>query len=347
MLPAVAGGALGLGAGGLGLGAAFETDTKDANSLKKTFSSVADSIGKAFAPALHMIAGMAKQIAPPLTQMMRAALPGIEAFTKALMPAVTKVLPMLTKALRNNAPAMKILGQAFGDLLVDGIKLFTGLATGFEASAHVVKAFVDGVGGFLDFLTQLLGNVVRFVGDVFEGHWRDAFHIAQNIAQSFINFAFNSFGKLESFLVNVGIRAMEGLLRGLESMGGKVLGWVENFAGSILDKFKSVLSILSPSKKMHEIGVYIAQGLINGMDASNGLVNASVDRLARGIPARFSGSYVGAAAQRAALAGNAGGQMQLVVSGEGGDLVKQIVKALRYDIFANGGGNVQKYLGHH
>jgi hypothetical protein len=37
--------------------------------------------------------------------------------------------------------------------------------------------------------------------------------------------------------------------------------------------------------------------------------------------------------------------MQLVVSGNGDDLVKAIVKSLRYEIRNNGGGNVQGHLG--
>ena len=41
-----------------------------------------------------------------------------------------------------------------------------------------------------------------------------------------------------------------------------------------------------------------------------------------------------------------GSDVTVTIKGEGGDLVQQIVKALRYDIRTNGGGNVQRYLGH-
>lgn len=53
--------------------------------------------------------------------------------------------------------------------------------------------------------------------------------------------------------------------------------------------------------------------------------------------------YVGTKTPPAGV--NPGGQIHLVISGQGDELVKAIVKSLRYEIRANGGGNVQGHLG--
>jgi phage-related protein len=142
-------------------------------------------------------------------------------------------------------------------------------------------------------------------------------------------------------LLAIGEHAMEGLLHGLESAGSSVLSYIGHFVSSIPGTFMKLLGINSPSKVFHEIGLSIGEGLTNGIDASHATVLNSAGKLAKGIPMSFGHIY-GSSGHHMRPGG---GQSTLVVTAEGGDLVKAIVKALRYDIKANGGGNVQNYLG--
>jgi hypothetical protein len=69
-----------------------------------------------------------------------------------------------------------------------------------------------------------------------------------------------------SDFVQAGIDMVLGLISGVKGMIDTAINTVKDFASSILDGFKEVLGISSPSKKFIECGKYIDMGLVVGLD---------------------------------------------------------------------------------
>lgn len=69
-----------------------------------------------------------------------------------------------------------------------------------------------------------------------------------------------------SDFVQAGIDMVLGLISGVKAMIDTAINTVKDFASSILDGFKEVLGIASPSKKFIECGKYIDMGLVVGLD---------------------------------------------------------------------------------
>ena len=84
------------------------------------------------------------------------------------------------------------------------------------------------------------------------------------------------FADAGSWLLSAGKSIIEGLIRGIGSMAGDVVGAVEHIGSSILGHISSFLGISSPSKKMITIGAATIQGLIIGLQGGQSAVNAAV-----------------------------------------------------------------------
>ena len=327
MLPALLGGAATLGVGGLGymLGnKGLTTINADKQALTQAQTSIAGSkhpsltqllalhkaqqqlnrdthgwagefakVGQQFQPIVRQVMGFVRSLAGPLSKLFAASVPGIKAFITALEPAIKQALPIFTQFIKAMAPDMKILGQAFGDLLLASVKALNGMSAGFHLSAVVVKGVVDGIGGLLTWLGGLIGGVVRLADDLIHGKWAAAWRDAQGIARNFLNFISDSFGKLQTILQNIGIHAMEGLLSGLKSAGGSVLSWIGGFVTSIPGKFMSLLGIHSPSTVMRKIGQNINQGLLQGLTGTSGQINAATAKLATDVRDAFKAGMIG------------------------------------------------------
>jgi hypothetical protein len=150
------------------------------------------------------------------------------------------------------------------------------------------------------------------------------------------------------WLVQAGRNVIQGLINGIRSMFGSVGSAMSGIASTIrsfLPFSPAKQGPLSGSGSPDIAGRKVASMFASGIRLGSHEVSAAAYGMALGIPAAFSGGY-GSTVARAGAYGSFGSRpMQLVVSGSGDDLVKAIVKSLRYEIRTNGGGNVQGHLG--
>ena len=92
----------------------------------------------------------------------------------------------------------------------------------------------------------------------------------------------SEFKKLPDKLRNLGKFIWDGLINGLKDAWSTVTNGIKGFTDGFINGFKDALGIHSPSKVFYEIGIYIDQGLANGISAGtryaenamNGLVDA-------------------------------------------------------------------------
>ena len=73
----------------------------------------------------------------------------------------------------------------------------------------------------------------------------------------------------------------KGLAQGLRSELGEVTKAMKDLAKQIIQTVRDALGVHSPSQVMRDIGVLIAQGLTNGMDAGGAFVRGAAERLGR------------------------------------------------------------------
>ncbi|TCO64390.1 phage tail protein [Actinocrispum wychmicini] len=150
---------------------------------------------------------------------------------------------------------------------------------------HIVNAarwVGDRVGDILDFFGWLaalpgkaaewFAGIARWAGDKLA----DAVRFFRDLPGNILS----ALGDLGSLLVNAGRDIVLGLLRGLESLAGRIWDWIKGIAQRIWDGITDFFDIFSPSKKMAWAGRMIGLGLAEGLDAMNGKVLTAADQLA-------------------------------------------------------------------
>ena len=91
---------------------------------------------------------------------------------------------------------------------------------------------------------------------------------------SAIKSAFDNFS-----LFDIGKNLIQGLIDGVNNMIETAKNAVANVGNAVIDKVKNVLGIHSPSTVFAEIGIYIDQGLANGITAAQGYVDDAMQGL--------------------------------------------------------------------
>lgn len=88
----------------------------------------------------------------------------------------------------------------------------------------------------------------------------------------------------------IGVNILIGLRKGLQNdyWQGRTLSTASNFASGILGKFKSIFQIHSPSKKTKEYGIYLLEGLGNGINQEEYSVLKTVSEFSNNLLKEFN-----------------------------------------------------------
>lgn len=90
-------------------------------------------------------------------------------------------------------------------------------------------------------------------------------------------------------LTSTGSNIINGLKNGLSNAFGAVADWVSDKCSWIINKFKDAMNIGSPSKVFAEIGKFIDQGLVIGLESGETDIGRQVDNLANKVMNGFTG----------------------------------------------------------
>ncbi|MEU2859909.1 phage tail tape measure protein [Streptomyces mirabilis] len=86
-------------------------------------------------------------------------------------------------------------------------------------------------------------------------------------------------GNLGALLVGAGMDLIRGFIHGVSSMAGAAIDKVKSIGSSAVSGIKSILGISSPSKVFRQIGIYLNEGLIDGITGSTARVKAATKRV--------------------------------------------------------------------
>ncbi|WP_053178031.1 phage tail tape measure protein [Peribacillus loiseleuriae] len=104
------------------------------------------------------------------------------------------------------------------------------------------------------------------------------------------------FNAMKSSLNNIGRDSITGMIKGLESMEGALMAKARAIANAVAETIRGALDIHSPSRVMMEIGTFVGEGLIDGMQKMFEPITNTASMMAKAatpnIPDTFTGRKV-------------------------------------------------------
>lgn len=138
------------------------------------------------------------------------------------------------------------------------------------------------VSSVVKFFEELPGNIWTAILKALDviSKWRErmvAFVVIEipKIVSSIVG----EFKKLPDELRKLGKFIWDGLINGLKDAWSTVTNGIKSFTDGFVNGFKDALEIHSPSQVFLQIGVYVVQGLANGITGSLGYVNDAMNKL--------------------------------------------------------------------
>ena len=172
--------------------------------------------------------------------------------------------------------------------------LWSSIGSFIESVWSGFVGFVQGVWqGFVGWIMGVLSGFIVF----WSGIWESVSSSVRDIWAGIISWfqgipdaIFNVFMGAATWLYNIGRDIVNGLWNGLKSIWNSVAGWFEDTFGGIIDVVGGIFQINSPSRVFREIGQFVGQGFIDGLDGMNPDIDAAVEGAFGHIPGDASGT---------------------------------------------------------
>lgn len=147
--------------------------------------------------------------------------------------------------------------------------LWSGIGSFFTDLWNNIVNFVMGViQGYVSFVMGIFNSFLGFwnglwtnVGNFFRTTWEGALAFVRGIPQAI----FDVFTGAATWLYDIGKNIVQGLWNGLKSIWESVSSWFQDTFGGIIDTVAGIFGIHSPSRVFSEFGVFIGEGLIEGL----------------------------------------------------------------------------------
>lgn len=142
---------------------------------------------------------------------------------------------------------------------------------GFADLISDIKTFVEWVIDLGNKIVDAAKSFANFLGDV--QNWAAE---AGKAAAEMVNAVADAIASLPSKMFEAGKNIWRGLVNGIKNGINTVTGAAGNLAKAIIDKFTTETDIHSPSKLFELFGIYVDQGLANGIAAAVPYVTAAM-----------------------------------------------------------------------
>ena len=241
--------------------------------LAKAFEVMANA-GVAGAKAIVESLDILIAAVPKITTAITTMLVGIAAGFLESIPQMTE---LIVKALSAILDAITTLIPKAADAV---IALIDGIISVIQASfSRYVEA---GLGMLLSLLTGIrdnIGQVVTVVGEIITNFLDALAEKIPDIVDSLYNLLIEvatslayKAGELQTAFIPIGIAFLDGLMAGLQSGVTQIFTFFTELPGKIIDIFKTLLGIASPSTVFLQFGIDIITGLLNGLWSMLGAV---------------------------------------------------------------------------
>lgn len=246
--------------------------------------------------AISLIQGLVTSLPtliPVLMDGIVQAFTGIVQILPQLLEALIQATVFLIQELANQLPTLipTLIDAILGlipillenlPLFVDaGIQLVIGLATGLvdaipvllEKLPQIIESLISGL---MTALPKILTMAPQMILTLAKGLIKAIPSLVKSIPQIVMAIV-NGLKQGITNMLDIGKNLVEGLWNGIKNAKDWVLDKIKGFGKSILNGIKSIFGINSPSKVMFEIGGYIDEGFINGIEDMEKDINKQVD----------------------------------------------------------------------
>ncbi|WP_161804405.1 hypothetical protein [Microbacterium sp. GCS4] len=158
------------------------------------------------------------------------------------------------------------VGQFISDVWNGFIGFVQGIFQGYVAWVMSVAS------GFVNGWNAVWSRVGQIISDV----WTNVVSFFQGIPGA-IGGLLSGAG---TWLYNIGRDIIQGLWNGLKSIWSSVSAWFEDTFGGIIDTVAGIFGIASPSKVMRQMGVWVGEGFVQGLDQMTPSVETAMTDMA-------------------------------------------------------------------
>lgn len=188
--------------------------------------------------------------------------------TKGIVKALPELVPVITRVVLD---IVDILLDHIDEIIEMGIQILVALTEGImnalpELIARLPEIIIKIVSKLIELSPQLVSAAIRIMAELGLGLIRaipDLLSRIPQILSSMVGAFMNGVGEF----FNIGVNLIKGLWNGIKNTWESLKSTVSNFAGGIVDFFKGVFGIHSPSKVFaDEIGAQLSAGLGVGFE---------------------------------------------------------------------------------
>lgn len=168
-----------------------------------------------------------------------------------------------SEQLQGATTAGRGFGQVLGQVLTVNLRMAVAaigwLVTAFTFMLPIIKNAVGGAWTYLQGAWQLIVGLFTLNGDKIRSGLSAMWEGANQILLGW-----------PAKMMQAGIDMVQGLVNGIVSKGSAAMDAVAGIASGVMDRFKGLLGIHSPSRVFAQFGDFTMQGLAGGIDRSQG-----------------------------------------------------------------------------
>lgn len=172
--------------------------------------------------------------------------------------------------------------------------IVNGIVSWWNGVWSAVGAFISSVWqSFVNTITAIWNGYVSWIMSVVNGFvsgwnstWSRVGQIISDVWNNIVSFFQGIPGSINALLAgagewlyNIGRDIINGLWKGLKSIWTSVESWFNDTFGGIIDTVAGLFGIASPSRVFREFGVFIGEGLIDGLDKMQDPIDAEFRRM--------------------------------------------------------------------
>lgn len=217
-----------------------------------------DNIDLLVDAALQLMIGLAEGLIAAIPKIIEKIPTIIEKLFQAFVDAIPKIaeagVKLLTSLVKNLPNIIAAIVKAVPEII-------SGLLSGFaNAVQSIAQAGVTLLTAIVKELPKIIKNIVGKIPDI-------------------INGIVNGLKKGLDAIVEVGKDLLTGLGKGIVEGAKKVVEQAKKVARDVIDAIKGFFGIASPSKVMHGVGGFLMEGLANGIEDSEEMVQGAMNEL--------------------------------------------------------------------
>ena len=204
---------------------------------------------------------------------------GIEIILQLILGLAQKAPELVPEIVNAIIMMLQTFNEHFDDFLMAGAQLILGLIQGLINSIPTILENLPTILlAILNFFTasKMLSAGLALIKGLGNGLINGIPELLKNIPK-IITSMINSLKSGVSSFSDIGKNLVQGLWNGIKSAKDWVLNKIKSFGNSILDGIKGIFGIHSPSKVLFEIGGYLDEGFINGVDSMKNDIEKQVD----------------------------------------------------------------------